>query len=141
MPAEARKLSRRRIFALPPTCNRERDSATSHTSALEEVSMTAVTVASGTGVSVGDGAIVGGTVVCVCEGVAGAVGEGIKVAVAVPVGGEMGDEFDVSAVEVNESFVDVKLGDGKGNDVKVDESDGDVAVGEGIGGERVSVTG
>lgn len=101
--------------------------------------MTAVTVASGTGVSVGDGTIVGGAVVCVCEVVAGAVGEGIKV--AVPVGGERGNEVDVSAVEVNESFVDVKLGDDKGNDVKVDESDGDAAVGEGIGGERVSVTG
>ena len=129
-------------MAFPPTCNRERDSAASHTSTFEGVSTIVVAVASRTAVSVGDGTIAGGTVVCVV------VGEGIKVGVAVrsmavvvPVGGGIEDEDSVRAVEVDESFVDVKLGDGKGNDVEVDESDGDVAVEGDIRGEIVSVTG
>ena len=67
---------------------------------------------------------------------------GVKTGVAVPVGD--GITIDVAvgpagvSVGVSESFVDVKLGDGKGNEVGVDESD--AAVGEGIEGETVSVT-
>ena len=138
MPAEERKFSRRRIVAFPPTCNRDRANAASHTSALGGVSTTGVAVTSRTGVSVGDGTIVGGAVVCV------AVKGGVAVrsiAVAVPFCGEIGDEVNVSALDVDESFVVVKLGDCKGNEVDVDESDGGVAVGDCIGGEIVAVTG
>jgi len=59
MPGEERKFKRRRIVAFPPTCNRERDSAASHTSALEGVSAICVAVGSLTGVPVDVGANVG----------------------------------------------------------------------------------
>ena len=49
MPGEERKLSRRRIVAFPPTCNRERDIAASHTSMAGGVSTVGVGDGSGTG--------------------------------------------------------------------------------------------
>ena len=62
MPGEERKFKRRRIVALPPTCKRVRDSATSHASLAGGFSTTGVVVAvaSTTGAAVGvDGGRVG----------------------------------------------------------------------------------
>lgn len=94
-----------------------------------------------TGVGVGE-RIVGsnvGVAVGVKTGVAVPVEDGIAIDVAVGSAGVSAWDGNGSTVGDKESFVDVKLADGKGNEVGVDESD--VPVGEGIGGEPVVLIG
>ena len=101
------------MVAFPPTCNRERDNAASHTSTLEGVTAICVAVGSLTGVPVD-----GGVNICVGEGCTEAVGEGSEngvgvtvlddVSVAVGSGGGGG---------VAVSVFDVTVGDGRGSSV------------------------
>jgi hypothetical protein len=123
-----------------------------------------VLVPSGIEVPVSEGTAVMGRVgvdVWVREGVAVAVGDGIRIGVAVDtsddnvsVGEGRGRSVEVNGLEdvsvgegngnkvgVNESDAVVAMGDGNGIDVRVSESDGDVAVREGSGGAVVAVTG
>jgi len=75
------------MVAFPPTCNRERETA-SQTFISDGFSTTGVTVDSATDVSVGDGAEAGGCVdVLVRPGVLVPVGGGIFVTAVVTVGG------------------------------------------------------
>lgn len=119
MPGDERKFKRRSIVAFIPTCNRERDIAVSHTSALEGVPVIGVAVASIAGVPVDVGANVGG-------GRAVAVGEGSEngVGVTVPDG------------------VSVAVGDGGGRDVAVNTLDVlvDDGGGSSVGGALVEVS-
>ena len=115
MPGDERKFKRRRIFALPPTCNRERDIAASHTSTFEGVSTICVAVGSLTGVPVD----VGGDI-CVGEGSTEAVAEGSENGVEVPVPEDVSVAVLVAdglAGGVSVDRLDVSVGDGSGRSV------------------------
>ena len=94
--------------------------------------------------------------ICVCKGVAVAVGEGIKtgvfvnildvlvgdgivVAVGAPENVSVDDDNGIT-VGVSESVGEAGLGESNCSDVWVDESVGDVAAGEDEGGAIVVVT-
>ena len=138
MPAEERKFRRRSIVAFPPTCNRELESAASHTAVSDGISTTGVTVDRIAGVAVGKG-----RAVKVGAGMFVPVGDGMKTASAVnlpEVNVPVGEGIGVIGrkVAVNPLEVEVPVGDGITGAVDVNALEAEVGVAD-DNGDAVSV--
>jgi hypothetical protein len=112
------------MVAFPPTCNREREIAASHTSASDGISTIGVSVDWTTGVGKGRGVNVG-------VGMCVPVGDGMRTAVAVnppETNVPVGDGIDVIGrkVAVSPFEVEVPVGAGITSAVGVDPLDADV---------------